>query len=767
MGLLGSRFDEHTRSGERRSPAINRSLTRQGPLRGVALRSCLALAIAGSAAGAAGEHHWNDRSLPASERARMALDRMTDEEKLSLVHGVIAAPWGGLSKPIGAVGSAGYVAGVPRLGIPALQETDAELGVANPGDIRRGDSATAMPSDLALASTWDLAVARRQGEAVGAEARAKGFNVLLGGAANLIRDPRGGRNFEYFSEDPLLTGLMAGAVIDGAQSRHIISTVKHYALNAQETDRVVLDARVDPAEARESDLFAFEIAIERGRPGSVMCAYNQLNGTYSCENDWLLNQVLKGDWRYPGFVMSDWGAVHSTVRSALAGLDQESGEQLDTQNFFADGLPQAITKGEVPPARLDDMARRILTSIFACGLIDDQGSSEAPDLAASDQTALTIEREGAVLLRNQGLLPLSAETRKLVVIGAHADRGVPSGGGSSQVVPRGGMAFKQPIGKNRAMIFDPAPPLESIRRQFPRAHVDYDDGSIPERAAQAAAGGDAVILFVDQWKTETADAPNLALPDGQDRLVETVARVNPRTVVVLETGGPVLMPWLNETAAVLEAWYPGQLGGEAIAEILSGAVNPSGHLPVIFPDSETQLPHPEIQGDPNGAPTGPVGRGGHYGAIFTAVYDEGAAVGYKWFFERGERPLFPFGFGLSYTAFGLDSLAVRVNGGAATATVNVRNSGDRTGAATPQFYVAGPEGSNIPLRLAGWSRVDLAPGENRQVTVSIDPRLLATFDETSRRWRIKRGAYLLTAGFDADRRELRTSFSLDSMDLPP
>ena len=368
MGLLGSRFHEHMRSGERRSPAIHRSLTRQGFLRGLVLRIWLALAIAGSAAGAAGEHPWNDRSLPASERARMAVDRMTDEEKLKLVHGVIGAPWGGEPKPDEAVGSAGYVAGVPRLGIPALQETDAELGVANPGDIRRGDTATAMPSNLALASTWDLAVAGLQGEAVGAEARAKGFNVLLGGAANLIRDPRGGRNFEYFSEDPLLTGLMAGAVIDGVQSRHIISTVKHYALNAQETDRVVLDARIDPAEARESDLFAFEIAIERGRPGSVMCAYNQVNGTYSCENDWLLNQVLKGDWRYPGFVMSDWGAVHSTVRSALAGLDQESGEQLDTQNFFADGLPQAIAKGEVPPARLDDMARRILTSIFACGL---------------------------------------------------------------------------------------------------------------------------------------------------------------------------------------------------------------------------------------------------------------------------------------------------------------------------------------------------------------------------------------------------------------
>ena len=354
---------------------------------------------------------WSDASLPPTQRAQMALDQMTEQEKLALVHGVIAAPWGRKPKPNGSIGSAGYVPGVPRLGIPALQETDAELGVANPGDVRPGDTATAMPSDLALASTWDPELARLQGRSVGAEARAKGFNVLLGGAANLIRDPRGGRNFEYFSEDPLLTGIMAGGMIEGVQSGHIISTIKHFALNAQETDRVVLDARIDPAATRESDLLAFEIAIERGRPGSVMCAYNQVNGSYSCENDWLLNEVLKTDWGYPYFVMSDWGAVHSASRSALAGLDQESGEQLDTQNFFADGLLQAIAEGEVPEARLDDMARRILTSIFAHGLADKTDVSEPVDFAASDRTALAIAREGTVLLRNQGLLPLAADTR--------------------------------------------------------------------------------------------------------------------------------------------------------------------------------------------------------------------------------------------------------------------------------------------------------------------------------------------------------------------
>jgi beta-glucosidase len=697
----------------------------------------------------------------------MTLDAMTRQEKLSLVHGVIAAPWGDKPKPEGSIGSAGYVPGVPRLGIPALQETDAELGVANPGVVRTGDTATAMPCNLALASTWSPELARRQGQAVGAEARAKGFNVLLGGTANLIRDPRGGRNFEYFSEDPLLTGIMAGGMIEGVQSRHIISTIKHFALNAQETDRFVLNAHVDPAATRESDLLAFEIAIERGRPGSVMCAYNQVNGSYSCENPWLLDEVLKTDWSYPYFVMSDWGAVHTTVRSAIAGLDQESGEQLDTENFFEAPLSEAIVDGRVPEARLDDMARRVLTSIFAHGLADKTEALPPVDFAASERTALAIAREGTVLLTNQGLLPLPADTRKLLVIGAHADVGVPSGGGSSQVIPRGGIAAKEQVGENRAMVFDPGSPLEAIRLQFPHAQVDFDDGSSPARAAEAAAKADAVILFVDQYMTESADAQSLDLPGGQDRLVEAVARANPRTAIVLETGGPVLMPWLKQAGAVLEAWYPGQKGGEAIAEILSGAANPSGRLPVSFPVSEDQLPHPKIQGDPNGAPSGPVGRGVQYGAMFTATYDEGAAVGYKWFFDREEEPLFPFGFGLSYTSFALSKLAVNVSGSAVTAKAIVRNSGQSAGAATPQFYLTGPKAANIPLRLVGWDRIDLAPGEQRQVAVSIDPRLLATFDEHARRWRIQSGVYGLSAGFDSQHRELTAKFDLQPASLPP
>ena len=393
---------------------------------------------------------------------------MTESEKLALVHGLLGAPWGGHPKPDGAIGSAGFVAGAPRLGVPALQETDAELGVANPGDIRRGDGATAMPSNLALASTWNEALARRQGEAVASEARARGFNLLLGGAVNLVRDPRGGRDFEYFSEDPLLSGVMAGATVAGAQSRHVLTTVKHFALNDQETDRAALEVHVDPAAARESDLLAFEIAIEHGHPGAVMCAYNLINGVYACENPWLLGDVLKGDWRYPGFVMSDWGAAHSTVAAALAGLDQESGAQLDARDFFGPPLAQAVAEGRAPAiaARRHgashsdlDLRRRLWSTI--------RRTSIRLALRAPNKLRLRSSAKAQCCCGTRALLPLAAETRSIAVIGAHADAGTLAGGGSSQVAPRGGVAAKVQIDKDHAEIFDPSSPLDAIRKRIP------------------------------------------------------------------------------------------------------------------------------------------------------------------------------------------------------------------------------------------------------------------------------------------------------------
>ena len=727
---------------------------------------CLLVARAASASAA---RPWDDRSLPPVRRALRVVEQMTQSEKLALVHGGLGAPWGHEPKPPGAIGSAGYVPGVPRLGIPPLQETDAELGIADPGNIRRRDTATAMPSNLALAATWDPALARRQGEAVGAEARAKGFDVLLGGAANLVRDPRGGRNFEYFSEDPLLTGVMAGEAIAGAQSRKIISTMKHFALNAQETDRVVLDARIDEAAMRESDLLAFEIAIEHGAPKSVMCAYNQVNGRYSCENDWLLTRVLKTDWHYPGFVMSDWGAVHSTVRSVLAGLDQESGEQLDTRNFLAEPLGRAVAGGEVPRSRLDDMVTRILTAVFAAGIVDDPPRPGPVETAAGAEAAQAVAQDGIVLLKNDGVLPLSSKIARIAVIGAHADKGVLSGGGSSQVVPTGGIALSEPApnGFKGALIFDPSPPLAAIRRAAPGATVDYADGRDSGRAAHLAAKADATLVFVDQWMTETTDAPNLTLPGRQDALIAAVARANPRTVVVLETGGPVSMPWLGQVAGVLEAWYPGQRGGEAIAAILFGAADPSGHLPMTFPRADAQLPREKVPGDPKGAPPGPVGRGGSYGRIFTADYTEGAAVGYKWFERQRLGPLFPFGFGLAYTGFDLRGLTTTQDGPRVTASLTIRNTGSKTGAAVPQIYLSRPGDETFPLRLAGWDKVALRPGQERRIEIRIDPRLLARFDETARCWRIAAGTYRVSSGFDAMHRDVTTDLLVDAATLPP
>ena len=504
---------------------------------------------------------------------------------------------------------------------------------------------------------------------------------------------------------------MAGAVIDGAQSGPIISTVKHFALNEQETDRVVLDARIDPAAAREFDLLAFEIAIERGRPVSVMCAYNQVNGVYSCENEWLLSQVLKGDWRYPGFVMSDWGAVHSTVRSALAGLDQESGEQLDTENFFADGLLQAIADGKVPHARLDDMARQSDVDVRSWSLRQERRlgvcrfRGERPDRAGH-------RAGGLVLLRNEGLLPFPPRAE------ARCDR---SSRGPRRPLRRR-LFTGRPAGRNcdegtgrkeLSADFDPGAPLEAIRRQFPRAEVDYDDGSIPERAASAAAGADAAIVFVDQWMTETADAPDLSLPDGQDRLVEAVARANPRTAVVLETGGPVLMPWIGETAAVLEAWYPGQQGGEAIAAILSGDEDPSGRLPVTFPDRETQLPPPRIEGDPNGAPIGPVGRGRVLRQDLYRRLRRGRRGRLQWFLERGERPLFPFGFGLSYTTSPWTALRSASTGRGDGERDRAHSAAGQAPRRRSSTY-RDPRARTFPFAGRASAESDPAPGEDRR-----------------------------------------------------
>jgi beta-glucosidase len=711
-----------------------------------------------------------DRTLSPDVRAAMLVKQMTREEKLRLIH-TYFPPRATSAAAMRMIPSAGHMPGVPRLGIPILRESDASLGVANQVEQRKGDVATALPAGLAIAATFDPELAYRGGAMIGSEARAKTFNVLLAGGVNLTRDPWNGRNFEYMGEDPLLAGVMAGEAIRGVESNHIVSTVKHLALNAQETGRHVLNAQLGETELRESDLLAFELAIERGKPGSVMCAYNKVNGDYACENDYLLNKVLKTGWGYKGWVMSDWGAVHSTEKAAMAGLDQQSGQELDDELYFGEALDKAVTAGRVPESRLDDMARRIVYGIVASGLIDNPvpAAPQKIDYRTNAEIAQRTAEEGIVLLKNSGdLLPIARTAKKIVLIGAHADLGVLSGGGSSQVRSVGGAPVEIPLTSGEAASFaritwHASSPLNAIRAALPGVEVSYVDGSDVAASTAAARGADLVIVFAWQWQTEAQDAETLSLPDRQDTLIEAVAQANRRTLVVLETGGPVLMPWIDQVPAVLQAWYPGQRGGEAIANILVGNVNPSGRLPMTFPMRAEQAPRPAPVGlaaqkavDARQA----AGDKTETIAPFTVNYPEGADVGYRWYAKKAEEPLFAFGYGQSYTRFRYANLTT---GGGTTLTISfdVTNIGKRSGEDVPQFY-AQPPGAGKAFRLAGWRKLRLDPGQTQRVTIVAEPRTLAHFDAARRRWQLDGGRYAVVVGHSAADPVLTGSATLET-----
>jgi beta-glucosidase len=697
------------------------------------------------------------QNLSPDARADRLVRVMTLDEKIQLVHTKVGKRDPSNPPPRGPNDDIGYVAPIPRLGIPPLHIDDGSLGVANAWNARDGDEATALPSGLALAATWDPKLAFAAGALAGDEARRKGFNVLLAGSVNLVRDPHDGRAYEYAGEDPLLAGVMVGSNIRGVQSQHVVSTVKHFALNDWETGRWTLSADIAESALRESDLLAFQIAIERGEPGAVMCAYNKVNGVYACENRFLLDTVLRRDWGYRGWVMSDWGAVHGTLQSVHAGLDQESGDLYDEEVFFGRPLKQAVESGAVPMARLDAMVRAILRSLYAAQALDDREGSEPIDYAAHAATAERIAEQGIVLLKNDAaLLPLRSDAESVAIIGSHADRGVLSGGGSSQVRPVGGPALIVPPAEGSPqgtpqMVWIPSPPLAAIEKEAPRARVEYADGSDIDAAAALAARSRTAIVFVHQWASEGWDVDDLSLPDDQDRLVRAVAGVNKRTVVVLETGGPVLMPWLDSVGAVIEAWFPGQRGGEAIARILFGAAEPSGRLPVTFPRDEAQLP--------------PSAQGAAFRRGRTSVdYAEGADVGYRWYERSKALPLFPFGYGLAYTRFSYSGLRLPLHalrGAPLHASVTVRNAGERSGTELVQLYVSLPDAQgDAPQRLAAWQKVALAPGEAKTVTLTLDPHVLKRWNSPDHVWQMAPGVYRIHVGASAEDDRLSASVAL-------
>lgn len=735
-------------------------MSKFNPLGSFLMAGCAVLALPATAAPA------NDDAIASAEaRARATVQSMTPEEKTILTHGIMAIPVSAKA-PTDLVPGAGYIHGIPRLGIPSLRETDASLGVAWAAGLRK-DNATALPSGLSMASSWNPALMEISGRMIGGEARAKGYNVMLAGGVNLMRDPRNGRNFEYLGEDPLLAGTLVGHAIRGIQSNNIISTIKHIALNGQETGRHFVDVMISDSNARESDLLAFQIGIEIGKPGSVMCAYNRVNGEQGCASDWLLNKVLKKDWGFKGFVMSDWGAVPN-VEAAMKGLDQQSGEQLDPAVFFGDKLAAKAAADTSWSTRLDDMNTRILTAIYASGVDKDPAKAGATiDYVANAKVAEDVAKQGIVLLRNErAALPLTKSAKSILVVGGLASTGVLSGAGSSQVIGSGGPAASIPLGGTgqfasfQNIVYHRSSPFAAIEKMAPEAKVRFRTGRFVSEAVAEAKKADIVIIFANQWSGEGFDQPDLSLPDGQDALIDAVAAANQNTVVVLQTGGPILMPWLDKTAAVLQAWYPGIKGGEAIASVLFGETNPSGKLPITFPASERDLPRPKVDGfdwlEPDFIGRAPKGAG-----PLIADYDiEGSDLGYRWNARQGHKALFPFGYGLSYTTF--ETAGLKMNG--LNASVTVRNTGVHEGATVVQLYMT-KSPSGVQQRLAAFQRVSLKPGEAKKISLSIDPRIVGEFEKDG--WVISSGTYGFAVGRDAESLGSVTSVKLAAQKLKP
>jgi beta-glucosidase len=710
-----------------------------------------------------GSHPWSDTSLSPDDRAAMVLKEMTLDEKIQLLHGTGMMGLSAMSPEyIHSNGGAGYVPGIPRLGIPGLQISDAAYGVRSSGE--NGRYSTALPSDEGAAASWDLEAAHDYGALIGRELRAQGFNMTLGGGTNLTREPRNGRTFEYLGEDPILAGKMVASVMKGLQAEHVIGDIKHYALNDQESGRNAVNVNIDQRAARESDLLAFEIGLQETDVAAVMCSYNRVNGDYACENKYLLNDLLKRDWKFKGFVLSDWGGTHSTEKASAAGLDHEEPGWI----FFGEELKKAVEAGKVPQAELDDHVRRILRSMFATGVIDDPPQKSVVDVMGGLEISQRIAEQSTVLLKNDhGLLPLDASKIKTIaVIGPHADVGMISGGGSAQVDPPGGNAIMPP-GKGRtywlAHIWFPTSPLKTIRAKAPGATVQFDSGADPAAAATLAKNSDVAIVYAYQWESEGMDLDSLSLPENQDELIAKVAAANPQTIVVIENGSPITMPWADQVDGILDAWYAGSRGAEAVANVIFGDVNPSAKLPVTFPKSEADLPHPTVVKPPKVTVDAD-----HQGwkriaaglPAFQVTYDEGVKVGYKWYDAENKPVLFPFGYGLSYTTYSYSNLKV-TPGKNPRVTFTVTNTGNRAGAEVAEVYASLPAAAaEPPKRLVGFSKVKLNPKESKEVTVDVDAKYLSIFNMMHNAWQLVPGDYGFMVGGSSQNLPLKETVSL-------
>jgi beta-glucosidase len=660
-----------------------------------------ASAAPGSGTGCAGAP-WLDRHRSPDRRADLILAQLTLDEKVQETASMLDATHSRETPPI------------DRLCVPGLRLNNGSAGVSTGGPVQY--PATALPAPIGLAATWDPALAYRYGTVEGTETLNQGRNLLEGPDINIARVPVNGRTFEAYGEDPHLAGRIAVGDVRGIQAQGVIANVKHYAANNQETARSTINELIDERTLHEIYLPAFEAAVRQGRTGSVMCAKNQVNSAFSCENRELLTDILRTAWGFRGFVVSDFNSCHSTVNCAQNGMEFE----LPSAKYFGPALKAAVEAGQVSMATLDEHVHRILATMIRFGILDRPQTVTPIDARKDGAVSRDIAQQAAVLLKNQGILPLDpAALHSIAVIGPYAGAAHTGGGGSSHVLP-----------------LYTVTPVDGIRdRVGAGVTVAYDSGADPTAAAAAAAAADVAVVMVGDNEREGADRPNLSLSGNQDALVAAVAAANPRTVVVLKSGGPVLMPWLDRVPALLETWYPGEEDGNVVAALLFGDVNPGGKLPITFPKAEGDVPantpaqYPGVNG--------------------VATYSEGVFVGYRHYDAHGIEPLFPFGYGLSYTSFRLGDFEVEREDGGVEVSLEVSNTGSRTGSQVVQVYVGHPADAAVPQpphQLAGFAKVTLRPGETRHVTVRLDARAFAYWDVTTRGWSTPPGVYRLFAG---------------------
>jgi beta-glucosidase len=647
---------------------------------------------------------------------------------------------------------------VERLGVPAIMVTDGPHGLrkqTETGDhlgLNASVPATCFPPAAGLASTWDAALLRRVGVALGEECVAEEVSVLLGPGVNMKRSPLCGRNFEYFSEDPFLAGELAAAMVDGIQSQGVGTSLKHYAANNQETDRMTVSAEVDERTLREIYLPAFETVVRRAQPWTVMCSYNRINGVYASEDPWLLTEVLRDDWGFEGLVVSDWGAVNRRDAAVAAGLDLE---MPSSGGGGTRTIVDALHDGTLSEADVDRAVTRVLTLVDRAQPA--RGAKRAFDVDAHHSLAREAAAASAVLLKNDGgILPLDPDHGgTIAVIGEFARTPRYQGAGSSQVNPTkldtAFDALKAALAGKRDVAFAPGFAIDS----------DAADPALVDEAVQTAKSADVAVLFLGlppSYESEGYDRAHMDLPAHQVELLHAVADANPRVVVVLSNGSVVTVaPWQERAQALLEGWLLGQAGGSATADLLVGAAVPSGRLaetvPVRYEDNPTIGAFP-----------------GEHGRV---RYGEGLLIGYRWYDAHRLPVAYPFGHGLSYTTFEYGDLAVTVreDGGqpAVEVELTVTNTGDRAGKETVQVYVTDPEATvyRPEQELKAFAQVTLEPGESAPVRLALGARAFAFWHEPARRWVVEGGAFGVRVGASSRDIRLEATVELGGEEIVP